>query len=65
MTIEKWLNEEKMRLGRFKIYYVNAQKDANVGEKPIVQYQITGTPKPLANPTECHAALENPTLLVA
>jgi hypothetical protein len=30
-----------------------------MGEKPIVQYQITGTPKPLANPTECHAAWEN------
>jgi len=27
MTIEKWLKEEKMRLGRFKIYYVNAQKE--------------------------------------
>ena len=26
MTIEKWLKEEKMRLGRFKIHYVNAQK---------------------------------------
>jgi hypothetical protein len=27
MTIEKWLKQEKMRLGRFKIYYVNAQKE--------------------------------------
>jgi hypothetical protein len=27
MTIEKWLKEEKMRLGRFKIYCVNAQKE--------------------------------------
>ena len=27
MTIEKWLEEEKMRLGRFKIYCVNAQKE--------------------------------------
>jgi hypothetical protein len=27
MTIEKWLKEEKMRLGRFKTYYVNAQKE--------------------------------------
>src|SRR6266850_6555756 len=89
MTIEKWVKEEKMRLGRFKICCVNAQKEegksfplkmprscwsgqyrswddfrcfiyplmpsqhANVGEKPIVQYQSTGTPKPLANPTEC------------
>lgn len=26
MTIEKWLKEEKMRLGRFKISCVNAQK---------------------------------------
>ena len=26
MTIEKWVKEEKMRLGRFTIYYVNAQK---------------------------------------
>src|ERR1043166_6056405 len=33
---------------------------ANVGEKSIVQYQNTGTPKPLANSTECHAAWENP-----
>jgi hypothetical protein len=30
-----------------------------------VRYQKTGTPKQLANPTECHAAWENPTLLVA
>ena len=30
-----------------------------------MQYQITGTPKPLANPTECHAAWENATLFVA
>lgn len=28
MTIEKWVKDEKMRLGRFKIYYVNAQKEA-------------------------------------
>ena len=27
MTIEKWLKQEKMRLGRFKIYYLNAQKE--------------------------------------
>jgi hypothetical protein len=27
MTIEKWLEEEKMRLGRFEIYFVNAQKE--------------------------------------
>ena len=27
MTIEKWLKEEKMRLGRFKIYCVNAQNE--------------------------------------
>ena len=27
MTIEKWLKEETMRLGRFKIYCVNAQKE--------------------------------------
>jgi hypothetical protein len=27
MTIEKWLKEEKMRLGRFKIYCVNTQKE--------------------------------------
>jgi len=27
MTIEKWLKEEKMRLGRFKICCVNAQKE--------------------------------------
>jgi len=26
MTIEKWVKEEKMRLGRFKICCVNAQK---------------------------------------
>jgi hypothetical protein len=26
MTIQKWLKEEKMRLGRFKICGVNAQK---------------------------------------
>jgi hypothetical protein len=26
MTIQKWLKEEKMRLGRFKICCVNAQK---------------------------------------
>jgi hypothetical protein len=26
MTIEEWLKEEKMRLGRFKIYCVDAQK---------------------------------------
>jgi hypothetical protein len=28
MTIEEWLKEEEMRLGRFKICYVNAQKEA-------------------------------------
>ena len=28
MTIGEWLKEEEMRLGRFKIYYVNAQKEA-------------------------------------
>ena len=87
MTIEKWLKEEKMRLGRFKICCVNAQKEeaksfplkmprsswsgqyrtwsdsldalsirqchpqqANVGEKPIVQFQSTGTPKPIGKP---------------
>ena len=33
-------------------------------EKSIVQYQNTGTPKPLVKPMECHAAWENPTLLV-
>jgi hypothetical protein len=33
---------------------------ANVGEKSIVQHQNTGTPKPLANSTECDAAWENP-----
>jgi hypothetical protein len=33
---------------------------ANVGEKSIVQHQNTGTPKPLANYTECDAAWENP-----
>jgi hypothetical protein len=27
MTIEEWLKEETMRLGRFKIYCVNAQKE--------------------------------------
>ena len=27
MTIEKWVKEEKMRLGRFKICCVNAQKE--------------------------------------
>jgi len=27
MTIEKWLKEEKMRLARFKICCVNAQKE--------------------------------------
>jgi hypothetical protein len=27
MTIEKWLKEEKVRLGRFKIYCVTAQKE--------------------------------------
>jgi hypothetical protein len=27
MTIEKWLKEEKMRLERFKISCVNAQKE--------------------------------------
>jgi hypothetical protein len=27
MTIEKWLKEEKMRLGRFKVCCVNAQKE--------------------------------------
>ena len=27
MTIEKWVKEEKMRLGRFEIYCVNAQKE--------------------------------------
>jgi hypothetical protein len=27
MTIEEWLKEEEMRLGRFKICYVNAQKE--------------------------------------
>ena len=27
VTIEKWLKEETMRLGRFKIYCVNAQKE--------------------------------------
>ena len=26
MTIEEWLKEEKVRLGRFEIYCVNAQK---------------------------------------
>ena len=26
MTIEKWVKEEKMRLGRFEIYCVKAQK---------------------------------------
>ena len=26
MTIEEWLREEKVRLGRFEIYCVNAQK---------------------------------------
>jgi len=26
MTIQKWVKEEKMRLGRFKICCVNAQK---------------------------------------
>jgi hypothetical protein len=26
MTIEKWVTGEKMRLGRFKIYFANAQK---------------------------------------
>jgi len=26
MTIEKWVKEEKMRLGRFEIYCANAQK---------------------------------------
>ena len=27
MTIEEWLKEETMRLGRFKIYCVNTQKE--------------------------------------
>jgi hypothetical protein len=27
MTIEKWVKEEKMRLGRFELYCVNAQKE--------------------------------------
>ncbi len=27
MTIEEWLKEEKVRLGRFEIYCVNAQKE--------------------------------------
>ena len=27
MTIEKWVKEEKIRLGRFKICCVNAQKE--------------------------------------
>jgi hypothetical protein len=27
MTIEKWLKEETMRLGRFKIYCVNTHKE--------------------------------------
>src|SRR6266436_556533 len=27
MTIEKWLKQEKIRLERFKIYCVNAQKE--------------------------------------
>jgi hypothetical protein len=27
MTIEEWLKEETMRLGRFKIYCVDAQKE--------------------------------------
>ena len=26
MTIEKWVKEEKIRLGRFEIYCANAQK---------------------------------------
>ena len=26
MTIEKWVKEEKIRLGRFEIYRANAQK---------------------------------------
>jgi hypothetical protein len=43
---------------------VNAIHNMQMWEKSIVRYQNTGTPKPLANPTECHAAWENPTLLV-
>ena len=27
MTVKKWVKEEKMRLGRFKICCVNAQKE--------------------------------------
>ena len=38
---------------------------ANLGEEPVVQYQITGTPKPLANPTGMPRSVGKPTLVVA
>ena len=102
MTIEKWVKEEKMRLGRFEIYCVNAQKKAaksfplkmprscwsgqyrswddsldalsirlmpsatcKCGREINSAVSKTGTPNPLANPTNATQRGKNPTLFVA